>query len=301
MFSPYLIWNALHDWPTIEFLGGAARKYDSLSPLSFLIGQFLINNPSNLLIWTSGLIWFFKYRKEPATQMLSIIFLTILAILLINGHSKPEYLAPIFSVLFIGGAILIEKWTAKRKTLAGIIIAIQLTGVIVLPLALPILPVDTFLAYSKTLGMAPSTPEGHELAELPQFYADMFGWENQAKSITAAYHSLSPEERSVCAIFGDNYGRSGAIDYFSDKYDLPLSIGSHNNYWIWGPDNFNGELVIILSDEVGDKADYFEEIRDMGVINSPYTIPYENNLHIYLCKNLKMPVSELWPMIKSYN
>jgi hypothetical protein len=301
MFSPYLIWNALHDWPTIEFLGGAARKYDSQSPLSFLSGQFLINNPSNIIIWVAGIIWLIQNRKDGAARTLAIIFLTILGILLINGNTKPEYLSQIFSVLFVAGAILIEKWSENRKFVMGAVVAIQLTGMVVIPLAIPILPVESFITYSKSLGMAPSTTEGHDLAELPQFYADMFGWENQAKSIAAVYHSLSPEDKSICAIFGDNYGRSGAIDYFSDKYDLPLSIGSHNNYWIWGPGEFDGKVILILSDEVGDKADYFEEVRDMGVINSPYAIPYEDNLHIYLCKNLRIPVEELWPQIKNYN
>jgi len=301
LFSPYLIWNVLHDWATLEFIRGASGKYDSQSPISFLAGQFLINNPANFIVWISGLIWFFKFRKEPATQILFIIFFTILTVLLINGHSKPEYLAPIFSVLFIGGAILIEKWTERRKYLAGIVVALQLTGFIVIPLAIPILPVESFISYSKTLGMAPSTPEGHTLAELPQFYADMFGWENQVKAVAKVYHSLPPEEKQECSIFGDNYGRSGAIDYFSDKYDLPLSIGRHNNYWIWGPDKFDGKIVIILGDAVGDKAELFEEVQDMGIIKSPYAIPYENNLHIYLCKNLKIPVKELWSKIKNYS
>ncbi len=301
MFSPYLVWNALNDWPTLEFIRNTAGKYESQSQLTFLSGQFLINNPSNLIVWIAGIIWLIKKRKDTAPRSLAVIFLTILAILLINGNTKPEYLAQIFSVLFIGGAILVEEWSEKRKIIVGVVLAIQLTGIVVVPLAIPILPVDSFITYSKTLGMSPSTAEGHNLAELPQFYADMFGWENQAKAVAKVYHSLSAEEKQVCSIFGDNYGRSGAIDYFGDKYDLPRSIGNHNNYWIWGPGNYDGKIAIILSEDVGDKADFFEHVEDMGTINSPYAIPYENNLHIYLCKNLKISVEELWPMVKNYN
>ena len=301
LFSPYIIWNAMYDWPTIEFIGNTAGKYASQSPLTFLAGQFLINNPANLTVWVAGIIWLIKNRKDSAARSIAIVFLTVLAILIINSHTKPEYLSQIFSVLFIAGAILIEQWSVKRKFVSGLVVAIQLTGVVVIPLAIPILPIESFISYSKTLGMVPSTPEGHELAELPQFYADMFGWENQAKAVAKVYHSLPPEERQVCSIFGDNYGRSGAIDYFSDKYDLPLSIGRHNNYWIWGPDKFVGKVVIILSSEVGDKADLFEEVMDMGTIESPYAIPYENHLHIYVCKNLKIPVEELWSKIKNYS
>ena len=31
-----------------------------------------------------------------------------------------------------------------------------------------------------------------------------------------------------------------------------------------------------------------------------YAMPYENNLAIYICRNLKMPLKELWPQLKHY-
>ncbi len=301
VFSPYIIWNATHDWATVEFLGSAAQKYSSQNTATFLSGQLLLNNPVNIIVWIPGLVYFILPKQSKDGQQIFIIFLIILAILLVNVHSKPEYLAPIFVVLFIGGGLAIEAWTRKRKWIAYLIIANQFIGLIAAPLAIPILPVEKYIAFSKIMGIAPSTGEGHELSELPQFYADMFGWENQAKAVANVYQDLSEDEKSKCAIFGDNYGRSGAIDYYADKYDLPLSIGRHNNYWIWGPGQYNGELMLILSNEVGNKAELFNEVIEMGIVNSRYAIPYENNLKIYLCKDLKQPVDELWPKIKSYN
>ncbi len=301
IFSPYLIWNALHDWPTVEFLGSTSSKYSSQSQITFLTGQLLINNPANIIIWVCGLVFYILMNKERQGKSLFIIFLTILFILLINGTSKPEYLSQIFVVLFIGGGLAIEQWTRTKKWIAYLIIINQILGLVAVPLAIPILPVEKYIAFSNAMGIAPSTAEGHELSELPQFYADMFGWESQAKAIAKAFHSLSEEEQKKCAIFGDNYGRSGAIDFFAEKYDLPLSIGRHNNYWIWGPGDYTGELMLILSDDVGDKAELFEEVIEMGAVYTKYAIPYENNLKVYLCRNLKQSPRELWPRIKSYN
>jgi hypothetical protein len=301
IFSPYILWNHTHDWATIEFLGGAAHKYRTQNAVTFLSGQLLINNPANIVIWASGLIYYMFMDKTKVSRQLLIIFLTILTILLINVHSKPEYLAPIFVVLFIGGGLAIESWATQRSWIAYVIIASQSLGIIAVPLAIPILPVEKYIALSQVLGLAPSTGEGHKLSELPQFYADMFGWENQAKTISEVYHSLSKEDQAKCAIFGDNYGRSGAVDYYSDKYDLPLSIGKHNNYWIWGPGNYTGDLMIILSNDVGDKKELFEEVTELGSVQTLYAIPHENNLKVYLCRNLKMPIEALWPNIKTYN
>jgi hypothetical protein len=301
IFSPYMLWNAMHDWATIEFLGSTAQKYSTQNNFTFLSGQLLINNPANIMVWLPGLIYFITFRQDNKGSQIFIIFLTILGILLINVHSKPEYLAPIFVVLFIGGGLALESWTQKRKWIAHLIIANQCLGFIATPLAIPILPVEKYIAFSQAIGIAPSTGEAHELSELPQFYADMFGWENQVKAIAKVYHALPEEDKTRCAIFGDNYGRSGAVDYYADQYDLPLSIGRHNNYWIWGPGDYKGDLMIILSDEVGDKSELFEEVIEMGTVHSKYAIPYENNLKVYLCKNLRKPLDELWPKIKSFN
>ena len=301
IFSPYIIWNAMHDWATVEFLGGTADKYSSQTIASFLAGQLLIHNPVNMIIWVAGIIFFLKLDKKRNGILIFIIFLTILSILLINGHSKPEYLAPIFPVLFIGGGLALEHWTKNRKWIAYLVLGNQALGLAAAPLAIPILPVASYIAFTRMAGMAPQTAEGHQLAELPQFYADMFGWENQVKAIAEVYHSLSKKEQATCVIMGDNYGRSGAVDYFSDKYDLPLSIGRHNNYWIWGPGQYNGELMLILSKEMGDKEVLFEEVQEFGTIYTKYAIPYENDLKVYLCRNLKQPVEELWPTLKNYN
>lgn len=301
IFSPYILWNATHDWATVEFLGGAGNKYDSQNIMTFLSGQLLINNPTNIIIWLAGIAFFIFMDKEKKALHIFLIFLTILSILLVNGNSKPEYLAPIFVVLFIGGGLAIEQWTSKRRWIAYLIIGNQLLGLVATPLAIPILPVESYIRFSQAIGLAPSTGEGHELSELPQFYADMFGWENQAKAIAEVYHSLSEEQKAQCAIFGDNYGRSGTVDYFADKYDLPLSVGRHNNYWIWGPGHYDGELMIILGSEVGNKEELFEEVIEMGTVYTKYAIPYENNLKVYLCKNLRQPIEELWPQLKNYN
>lgn len=301
IFLPYIYWNATHDWPTIEFLKGAAKKYSSQNQITFLSSQLLIHNPANIVVWVCGIIFFIVIDKKSVAIQLFYIFLTILAILLINGHSKPEYLAPIFSVLFIGGGLAIESWTQNRRWLAYLVLGGQMTGLIAVPLAIPILPAEKYIDFAAALGMAPTTSEGHQLSEMPQFYADMFGWENQAKAIAKVYHGLSEEEKSKCVIFGDNYGRSGAVDFFADKYDLPLSVGNHNNYWIWGPGTYNGEIMIMLSNGVGDKNELFEKVTEMQTVYTKYAMPYENNLKVYLCRNLKTPIPELWPKLKSYN
>lgn len=291
-----------HDMAHLEFIHNASSgKYSGLSPWSFWKDHILINNPITFPIWMCGFLYFFTQRSNRAFRFLFIIFITVAIIFTLNGTSKAEYLAAIFPVVLIGGSLQLELWTSRLRWLAPTTAALLLIGFALAPLALPLLPVESYITYAENLGIKPESVEGKELSELHQFYADMFGWEDKAAGIAKVYHALSKEEQTQCAIFGDNYGRSGAVDYYAAKYDLPKSIGKHNNYWLWGSGDYTGKLMIILSSEVGDKTKLFESVEDMGIITSRYCMPYENNLHIYVCRNSKMPLKDFWERLKTYD
>jgi hypothetical protein len=178
---------------------------------------------------------------------------------------------------------------------------ILVTAIFLLPMILPVLPIDKYIVYSKKLGIVPSSNEGKMLSELPQFYADMFGWKEKAKDVALVYNGLSEDEKKRCAIVSSNYGRCGAIDFFGEPLGLPKSIGTHNNYWIWGPRNYTGELVIILGGTYEDHVNDFESVILAGVSTCNYCMPYENDVNIFLCKGLKYPLQEVWPAEKHYD
>src|SRR5439155_25004334 len=78
-------------------------------------------------------------------------------------------------------------------------------GVITAPLALPLLPVETYIHYAAAIGIKPPRIETHELGKLPQMFADQHGWEEMAATVARVYQSLPPDERGRTAIFGSNY------------------------------------------------------------------------------------------------
>lgn len=303
IFLPYVIWNMMNDFPHLEFIRNAtSRKYAGLSPLSFLADSLLINGPLNALVWLPGLAYLLFNKGGSQFRLTGIVVLATIVILIVNVHSKAEYLSPALLGLYAAGGVSIERYTATRQLLRiGIVTVILAGGIALAPFGIPILPVEKFIAYQSALGMTPSSPESKELAELPQFYADMFGWEDKARAVAEVYHNLPDHEKKDCAIFGDNYGRSAAIDYYSGKYGLPRAIGRHNNYWLWGPRGYSGNTVIILGGDLEGKTTVFEDVRIVGTVTSRYCMPYENNLSIFLCKNIKVPWSDLWLSLKHYD
>lgn len=302
LFSPYLLWNAANGWPHLEFIDRAVSgKYSGLSAWSFLSGQILIQNPVNLPLWIAGLAWLLAAPSGRRFRPLGIVWLTACLVLLANGHSKAEYLASAYAALFAAGGVAWERMLPRHFAVRGVAVAIVASGILLAPFVTPVLPVATYVRYAAALGVAPSTPEGHELAELPQFYADMFGWEEKARAVAEVYHALPEEERRKAAIFASNYGRCGAIDYFADEYDLPGAIGSHNNYWHWGPGAATGEVVIVLGGDREDLERRFESVELAGVATCDYCIPYERDLPIYVCRGPLLTIEELWPLTKHYD
>ena len=301
---PYLLWNINHDFAHLEFIRNATGgKYSGLTPLVFAGGQLLVNNPVVVPLVLLGLAGLFLRRDLKDFRILAIIYLVAFGILALNGHSKPEYLTAAYAPLFAAGGVVIERlgtgWLMRILRPVYMVILLG-GGVLLAPVTLPILPVRTYIAYADAMGVAPSTAENHRLDQLPQFYADMFGWEEKVAAVASVYNALPAEERTQCFIFGHNYGRCAAVDLFGPRYGLPKSIGSHNSYWIWGPRDWSGEVAIVLGGQIEDLKSRFDSVQVAATVTTEYSMPYENNLPVHVCRSLKLPVSELWPLAKHY-
>ncbi|MGO9480298.1 MAG: glycosyltransferase family 39 protein, partial [Candidatus Kryptoniota bacterium] len=179
LFSPYIIWNFTHNFATLEFIHRASSiKYSSQNPVIFITDTIKSLNSWSLPVWLAGM-WFLIFNKEGKRfRLIGFIFVVTFFILIINWHSKAEYIAPAFPIVFAAGGVMFErigshKWFAWTKYAMPALVTFY--GLVSLPFALPILPVDSFIKYSSALGVKPSSSEAQHLSDLPQWYADMFG------------------------------------------------------------------------------------------------------------------------------
>ena len=305
IFSPYVIWNITHDFVHLEFIRNAsAQKYGGLTRLDFLAGQAMNLNPVNMLIWVPGLLYLLFGRPGRRYRVLGIVYAAAFVILLANPHSKAEYLGPGYTMLFAAGGVAIERWASGGRRRGGPVAALAvlsaLSSLAILPLAVPVLPVETFIKYQAAVGMAPTTAENMELSELPQFYADMFGWEGLAKEVSGVYQSLPESERSSTVVFARNYGEAASLEYYASKYPLPPVICTHNSYWIWGyPKEGVGTLIVLRGDEE-DHRESCAEVTLAAVHTCRHCMPYENNMPIFVCRGLRISLAEIWKTEKHF-
>ena len=295
-----ILWQQAHGWPFLE-LGKAAAggKNSVLSLPAFFVQQLLLIGPVSAAVWLCGL-WAGMVRPAFAvTRALPIAWL-ILLVAFTASHGKPYYLAAIYPALLALGAVRIEAWITGRLARRAVMAVVAVAGAGAAPFTLPILPVDTFIAYAGALNFTPSTGEQQRLAQLPQYYADMFGWQEMAQRIAAVYWALPPQDRARAVFYGNNYGEAAANDVFGPRLGLPPAISGHNNYYLWGPRGHDGSVMIIIGGDTKHYAGLFRSTRVAGRIEAAHAMPYETNKPIYVLRGMKMPLRDYWPQTKSY-
>lgn len=304
IFLPHVVWQVRNGWPTLEFMHNAtARKMVAVPFSKFVLEQVLSMGPASALIWVTGIFFGLLTDWKKRGRILALIYLAVFALLAVGGRSRASYLAVAYPMLFALGAIAFERFMghSRRGWLRPVSIAfIVLLGAPAIPFALPILPEETFIRYQAALHMQPHTDERQEMGPLPQQYADMHGWEEMVALVAKAYARLTPEERAHARVFGQNYGEAGAVDLLGRRYGLPRAMSSHNSYWLWGPGDFDGSVLIIIGGDRADNAQFFEEIEIVGQTNSRYAMPYENGLDVSIARRARVSLREAWPKLKSY-
>lgn len=303
IFLPYIIWNFQHDFAHFEFIRNASKeKYGGLNPLDMLLSLILNEHPLSFPLWLGGL-YLLIFKLEKKYLPVALVFLTTFAILVINWHSKAEYLAAALTPLFAAGGLFAEKLfnNPKLRLLKIVVPALLLFGgIVTAPLTLPVLPPETYISYVKTTGINPASSEGLETETMHQFYADMFGWEDMAKTISMVYSKLDERDKKSCVFYGADYGRAAAIEYFSKKYTLPPVLSGHNNYYLWGCGECDYKVIINMGHSRENLLEYFDQVDSAAFFSTKYNMPYENNLPVFVCRNLKYELKDFWKRLKSY-
>ena len=142
------------------------------------------------------------------------------------------------------------------------------------------------------IGIDHPSNEGHQIEELPQFYADMFGWEELAQNVSKVYLTLLEDERKNTIVYCSNYGKAGAIEYYRNKYPLPKVVSPHNSYWYWWYESGTPTTIIIIGGRIEDHLTSLEKVEVAGEHKTKYAIPYENNLTIFIGRGFKGTLKE---------
>jgi len=303
IFLPNFLWMVRHNFPFLELMHNIRSGHRDVvrGPIAFMADQAIMVNPILFPLWVGALVWLFASRAGRQFQILGWIYLLVLVAFIVL-KAKNYYVAPAYPMLFAAGAVAFENLSRQRMKWARPIYigAIVVVTCLLAPLSVPVLSPENYIAYQKALGIAPLKAENQPTCPLPQHFADEFGWEEMARKTGEVYNALPPEERARTAIFANGYGQAGAIDFFGSKYGLPKSICNHQNYWLWGPRDYTGEIVIVLgSDGTGDRK-HFVSVEAAGRTDHPYS-RRDEHFDIFVCRGLNTTLQAVWPKMKKWN
>src|SRR5690606_17748338 len=99
---------------------------------------------------------------------------------------------------------------------------------------------------------------------------DMQAWEEIPQMVAAKYHSLPPDLKATCLIFGGGYHHAGALNYYRKKYDLPEAMSLNASYILWAPDNPQCDNMIIVDSRWQDGSPLFHSRVFVDSIRHPY-------------------------------
>ena len=305
IFLPNLLWNIHFDWPFVQLMRGirAEGRDVVLSPWQYFSQQLLLTHFFSAPIWIAGVIAFLVARRFRSYRFLGWTYI-IAFTLWVLFKGKNYYLAPIYPVYLAAGSVVIDDAIdrIRQSWLKPAIVALLvITGAIFAPLAMPILPIDQFISYMNWLPIkVPRSEHSHARVALPQHYADQFGWNEIVEKAAEAWNRVPASDRRDCAIFGQDYGQAGAIDFLGPRYGLPPALSGDRTYWIWGPRGYSGNCLIVLDDRREQLEKLFEHVEYVGK-SAPNPYALETELSVYNCHGSKFGTfAELWPRLKHW-
>jgi len=282
-----------------------ARAYKMVekTPFAFAAEQLLLMHPLILPFWLAGLVHYFATPEGRRHQLLAWIWIATFALLATSGSARSNYLGPAYTVLLPAGGVAFERLARRRRwrwlpaTAATLFVA---GGAIGVPLALPLLPPDRYPSYERALGIRAPVEQVDELGAMPLHFALRFGWPELRAALHQALATLAPPERAEAVVLGRWFGDTAVINAYREREGFPPAISGHNNYWIWGPGEARGEIVLAVAEDDAQLRTWFADVRRVAEVDCALCMPNVDRLAIYACRKPLRPIREWWPEAKRF-
>lgn len=303
--APNLIWQMTHGWPSIEFYRNAEiYKNVATPPLQILLYQIFATNPGTLAVWIIGLVFLLMRRQGKPMRHLGWMYIVLLLLMMISGSSRPDRIAGAYIILFAAGGAFIPVLCHRRRfgwIKSAIPSAYVILGLALVPLGLPLLPVDLTATYAARAGVVPQIEQSEgEKPQLPLWLGYRIGWEQFVDDIEAAADEIDPKERGRAFILVPTYGQAGAIELLGRGRHLPPVYATQNSYFHWGIPPDSDDVAIITGFSEENIRRIYADAEVVRVYRCDHCIGWRDNEPIWIARTPKVKMSLIWPLLKHY-
>ena len=274
---PNLLWQYQMGWPVVHHMTElAATQLVNVTPAGFLMDQLQMQGVG-FLIWIPGLIWLFRADKFAFLGWAYLFLMLIL--LLLSG--KSYYSLGVYPILIAAGGVAVanlftfEGASSKGKGLVWknlLLTLLIIPNLVLMPLGIPVLSIENMKKYCQKaaeFGLEQRWEDG-KIYDLPQDYADMFGWEEMVQKVAKFYHALPADQKRECQIFGGSYSHASTLNFYRKKYKLPVAVSFNGSYKLWAPDSAHFNTQILVDDVLNLTSPYFKNVQLVDSIENPY-------------------------------
>ena len=264
LLVPNLVWEAGHGWTSVHwFLNPAASASDETRP-QFIVNLVLLTALA-FPVAVAGVVSL--VRSRVLRPLGWTIVGTVVAYFVLGG--KSYYTLPVLLFALAAGAIPLDRWATRRRLqLASA--AFVAIGLVTLPLALPVLPLQTAVR--------------HGVVKARSDYQSEVGW-------PAYVRLVERHAERADVIVTDNYGEAGALQLFGHR--LPPIASADVTMRYWRP-QAAGRRALVIGYSRGD-ARFCTGYRVLARISSANDSD-EGGQPIARC-TLRSTLAQIWPSV----
>lgn len=299
LISPNLWWQYQHQFPVLNMFSLLYKtQLDKLTFSGVLVDLIIMLNPFTLFIWLGG--FFFMFRKKTSTVYRPLALSILISILLLAfAKSKAYYFSSVMLTLMAFGGVWFEQNVLFKRNwlIYPIAVILLVSGVIIAPFGLSLLPLDTFTKYAK-LKMKDNRLQNERFQVDCQEYFAQTKWKNTLTALKTVYDSLPQNERKTCLIWGKHYSQAGGVNLYRTDYGLPRAFSYHGSFYLWTSESgLMPETVIAFTNgeaEIDFFQDFFNSVVAVKKVYNPHA-SFEKDIYqtIFICKKPKQDFAGL--------
>jgi hypothetical protein len=305
---PHIAWQIANEWPTLEFIRNNATAREGIdaavvmrSPWIFALSQLLAAGPIAAPLWILGIAHLLRGPPLRDHRLLGWTFVVVFALVALSGRATIYYLVGIFPIAFAAGGVALEKLAHRRGRAlpTAACTALVLQGLVVLPFLVPVVDADDYLELAQRVRGAVGAEA--DAASLPPVYQWMLGGPELTRAVAKVAAALPESERRRAGVLATTFGEAGALAHLGREADLPPVIGTHNNFWLWGTRGLDGSVLILVADQASPLLQHFASCRLAAQIDCSHCEAQLRERGVFLCREPKRPLPELWLGLKDFS
>jgi 4-amino-4-deoxy-L-arabinose transferase-like glycosyltransferase len=287
IWAPNLVWQFANGWPQATM--ASALHQQNTSTVDYVAGL------PEQLIYTGiigvplVIVAFVRLYRDRQLRFLAVAATLVVLYVLAWVPGKTYYSDGMLPALIAAGSVSVEAWLAsdrRPRFRRGLLIAgVALTAVVVVPQALPVVPIA-------------------DVHKIPpdKSVNDGIGWQQLVADVAAQNAALTRAGHAPTSVYTGAYAEAGALLLYGGPDHLPPVVSAHNSFYTWGPPAAASDATVLVVDAIDQLRPYFASCRQLAVYNPPDQVQNDwNNTPIGVCTGPRASWQTLWPHLKHYD